>query len=320
VQVLIYDPTCPKPYNARTLEQEALGGTEATVIRIAEGLDAQVMQHNRTVSDGRYLANSESLNPRAVVLLRSVAWLPTVASRFPNAKLYLWMHDLAGNDLIEHAQILKTFRPTILAVSDFHVLNIQEKLSRIEGLAGVRVKRIYNPIDDELAPLKGVGHDPNRLVFFSSPHKGLEYTLQVFSYLRRMQPEMRLLIANPGYLPSAETPMEGVTNLGTLAHRDVINYVHGALCTFYPNTVFPETFGLVLAESNAVGTPCIAHQFGAAPEVLDHPAETLDCRDYRKVVDRVLAWRNGARPTVRARGEFRLKNVLREWRRLFIVQ
>src|SRR5579884_2370802 len=59
--VLFYDPGCPAPYSRRTLETAALGGTEATVVRIAEALDADVMQHNRTEADGRYLPASAAI-------------------------------------------------------------------------------------------------------------------------------------------------------------------------------------------------------------------------------------------------------------------
>ena len=54
MSVLFFDPRCPRPYTARTFEQSGLGGTEATTIRVAEALDAIVIQHNRTEADGRY--------------------------------------------------------------------------------------------------------------------------------------------------------------------------------------------------------------------------------------------------------------------------
>src|SRR5690348_10745745 len=52
--VLFFDPGCPAPYSRLTLDEAALGGTEATVVRIAEALDAVVIQHNRMQAEGRY--------------------------------------------------------------------------------------------------------------------------------------------------------------------------------------------------------------------------------------------------------------------------
>ena len=46
--LLFFDPACQQPYDTRTLRERAMGGTEATVTRIADFLGAYVMQHNRT--------------------------------------------------------------------------------------------------------------------------------------------------------------------------------------------------------------------------------------------------------------------------------
>ena len=47
MRVVIFDPITPKPYSLQTLKCEPMGGTEATVVRVAERLDAVVVQHNR---------------------------------------------------------------------------------------------------------------------------------------------------------------------------------------------------------------------------------------------------------------------------------
>ncbi len=53
--VLFFDPSCQRPYDTRTLRQQATGGTEASVTRVADALGAFVMQHNRTEAYGSYL-------------------------------------------------------------------------------------------------------------------------------------------------------------------------------------------------------------------------------------------------------------------------
>ena len=52
--VLFYDPVCQQPYDTRTLHAQALGGTESTLVRIADALGAWVMQHNRSHDWERY--------------------------------------------------------------------------------------------------------------------------------------------------------------------------------------------------------------------------------------------------------------------------
>ncbi|MFK5088423.1 hypothetical protein ACI4A4_28250, partial [Klebsiella pneumoniae] len=46
--VVFYDPVCQKPYDSLSIRQAAAGGTEASVVRVADALGAAVMQHNRT--------------------------------------------------------------------------------------------------------------------------------------------------------------------------------------------------------------------------------------------------------------------------------
>jgi hypothetical protein len=42
--ILFFDPVCQQPYDTRTLTDRATGGTEATLTRVADALDALVMQ------------------------------------------------------------------------------------------------------------------------------------------------------------------------------------------------------------------------------------------------------------------------------------
>jgi glycosyltransferase involved in cell wall biosynthesis len=324
MSVVFYDDVCPKPYSFDTLRYEPLGGTEATVIRVAEALAAHtevtVLQHNRTAktySGAKYLPLDSQANPTHVIALRTVSALKAAVARFPNAKPYLWLHDLASQDLVINSPTLQAIKPTIVCVSNFHVLNVKDKFTQTPDLRGITVKRIYNPIDENLIQ-DATPVDRNKLVFFSSPHKGLEYTLKLFTYIRNVEPEMQLFVANPGYAQATGyQSIPGVVDLGPLPHSEIIKHVRSALCTFYPNRVFPETFGLVMAESDAVGTPVLTHSFGAAPEVLYHPCEHMDVTLYQAVVDKVIAWRNGLRPRVKANPEFRLSAVIRAWARLF---
>ncbi|MGB6452159.1 MAG: hypothetical protein WBE92_15520, partial [Steroidobacteraceae bacterium] len=92
--VLFYDPNCQTPYSRRTLEEAALGGTEASVARIAEALGARVMQHNRSVAEGRYLPAGDAPGIEHLIILRDPRTVRRICERFPGARVYLWMHDL----------------------------------------------------------------------------------------------------------------------------------------------------------------------------------------------------------------------------------
>ena len=91
--LLFFDPACQQPYDTHTLVERATGGTEATVTRVADALGAFVMQHNRTADAGRYRVPGALPGIRSVVLIRDSRALPLVRELFPQARLYLWLHD-----------------------------------------------------------------------------------------------------------------------------------------------------------------------------------------------------------------------------------
>ncbi len=101
-------------------------------------------------------------------------------------------------------------------------------------------------------------------MFFSSPNKGLDFTLDAFGALRRQMPDLRLVVGNPGYRADRTAARAGVQFLGAQPQARMHAEVRSALCTFFPNFVIPETFGLVFAESHALGTPVLTHDCGAA--------------------------------------------------------
>jgi hypothetical protein len=100
-----------------------------------------------------------------------------------------------------------------------------------------------------------------------------------------------------------------------------------------------------LAESKALGTPVLTHYCGAAAEVIGDPQQLLPVtftqRCYEDLlhqvpsrwrqgparlaaygglfdcyVDRIRAWRSGARPTTAPDPRFRLSTVVQQWRAL----
>jgi glycosyltransferase involved in cell wall biosynthesis len=179
-----------------------------------------------------------------------------------------------------------------------------------------RVNYIYNPIDDGLLPFPNQQIDKNKLVFFSSPHKGLKHALPLFKNLRtHWNKDFKLYVANPGYLVEDWGQHEGVINLGPLSHQEALKHVRESLCVFYPNFIFPETFGLVIAEANAVGVPVLTHPRGAIPEVISGHWQMTDCRIPKQVIDKVMAWYKEP-PRTEGRTDFRLTVVLERWKKV----
>jgi glycosyltransferase involved in cell wall biosynthesis len=348
--VLFYDGVCQQPYDTRTLRTQALGGTEATLTRVADALGALVIQHNRTQDWERYRSPQPLSGIRSVVVTRDSRALRAVHARYPQARLYLWLHDRVtpgskrARRLAGDAAALRDLSVTVLCVSDWQRARVEATLRGFDPGARVPALRIYNPVDDALIP-DATPVDERKLAFFSSPNKGLRFTLDAFGELRRRMPDLRLVVGNPGYKDRASASAPGVEFLGPQPQSVMLAEVRGALCTFFPNFVIPETFGLVFAESHAVGTPVLTHDCGAALEVIGDTRQVLplarSVRAYEalagalpaswrqaparlaaaaglfdRYVERIRAWRAGGRPQAGPDPRFRLSLIAQQWRQL----
>ena len=331
-RLLFIDPVCPRPYQARTLHDRALGGTEASVVRVAEGLAQR--GHRVTVAQcGRHWPQRSPggvsyvgfdydghwghlPSAGAVVVLRQHKVLRRVRQRFPGSRLALWVHCVPGSKRRRLAQAAADADATVVCVSDAHRAAVRERMG--EGWA--RTARVHNPVDEALVP-DGTPVDPDKLVFFSSPHKGMDEVLSAFEHVRRVRPTARLVVADPGYWrgPSPDLP-PGVVPLGPLPHREVIRHVRQAFAVFYPQARFQETFGLVFAEANAVGTPVVAHPHPAAREVLGETPgdrrQLVDARDPEAAARRLARWWAEGRPEVSGSPRFATGRVVRDWERV----
>jgi glycosyltransferase involved in cell wall biosynthesis len=331
-RVVILDLYCPQAYDAETLKEQALGGTEATVARVAEGLAATgryeviVAQHNRKGAHCRGKATYCSVDdlatlpkdPDFLVCLRTPQGIPWLRSRWSDSRLFLWCHDENYAELVAHHDMLAQARASLLAVSRYHKQGIQDAfLSQSSRFPGVTVDYVYNPVSDSLVPDEGAPWSPDSFVFFSSPHKGLELTLKQWEHIRRALPKATLHIANPGYYERGIAEQAGVCIAGKLAHPDVIRLVRGAAAVLHLNPDYPESFGIVHAEANAIGTPVLTSGIGANREVLcPYREQIVNVKSTEDVVKRLLSWREIGRPAVSCRPEFRQSAVIKRWQEI----
>ncbi|MBV8495496.1 MAG: glycosyltransferase family 4 protein [Gammaproteobacteria bacterium] len=351
--VLFYDPVCNAPYDTRTLRAEAMGGAEATLVRVADALGAWVIQHNRSADWERYRGPQTLPGITSVVVNRDPRALPLLQRQYPQARMYLWLHDRMhprskrARLLAAYAAPLRAMKATAICVSDTQRGAVEATLRSLDLEAAVRAHTIFNPVDDALVP-DGTPVDERKLVFFSSPNKGLAFALDAFCGLRARMPDLRLVVGNPGYKVARGAARPGVEFLGAQPQARMHAEVRTALCTFFPNFVIPETFGLVFAESHALGTPVLTHDCGAAREIVGDPRQLLPVRAAYRLyqalagplpvrwrhasarlaasaglfdayAERISAWRAGARPQVAPDPRFRLGTVTAKWRALLAL-
>jgi|CXWL01.1.fsa_nt_gi glycosyltransferase involved in cell wall biosynthesis len=341
MNILIIDPKCPKPYDNNSLKTGGLGGTESTIVKIANQLAENhtvvVTQHNRieSISPKKTLhftnaahENEYIKSPGVIIFIQKPQNVRQLVFKYPKARKILWLHNYIEDEVPLYLPDIALFNIEILCVSEVHKQHTLKKIKKsfisdlyFTYLHRLKVHYIYNPLDDDLIPDK-TPVDFNKLVFFSSPYKGIENVIRLFSLVKKDKDfkELKLYVANPGYIRNFDThslDIEGIINLGSLPQQDAINHVRSALCVFYPQIRRPETFGLVYSEANAVGTPVLAHDFGSAREILSNQEQILDCSDDTKVINTLKSWYlKGQRPHVEANPQFRLSNVIKTWEKL----
>lgn len=329
MSLLFVDQFCPKAYDYTDLEEGSMGGTEATMLRVAEGLarsyGVSVLQHNREEEkyqkDVYFITmNSPMVPPDTIVLMRTAAHAPIYKSLYPEAKVYVWMHDLCGEVYKEELTELETV-DGIIYVSNFHKTQFEQTLKGFKyDIKLPQGHVIYNIVDRYEANNEPFEHNPNQLIFASSPHKGLKEVLHKFKKLRGTAEgkNLQLGLLNPGYIDMEEIEeKDGVKVFGVKSHKELNTILRSSALLFYPQTVFPETFGLVLAEANAVYTQVVAHNFGAAREVLTDSSQAFDCTNDKKVIEKTLETLN--RRDIQRLGpkkEFMVEEVLKSWEAL----
>lgn len=351
MKILFVDPTCARPYHHDSLHHDPIAGTEISVIRIAEMLSkthavfvAQHCRHqNELNSSGANYITFEMAkkmtveqSPDVLIYLRKYQHLDQWASLYPRAKKIFWHHDLARYKMRKWRTIFIKHHCPIIGVSDFHLEDIKEKLKGkwhhqlydfIFRKKQPLVIRIYNPLQDDL----NKDHTPvdiNKTVFFSSPNKGLDETIRLFLKTKTKFPDLKLYVTNPGYIDidgckqlSKELLAEkGIIILGVLNKQaDVIRHVRESFCVFYPQKYKAENFGFIYAEANAVGTPVLAHDFGAAREVLSNDDQLIDANREdveQQIIEKIKKWREHGRPEVHAKNSYRASTVIKDWERL----
>lgn len=331
MKILFYQTTCPHPYTVRSYQTTAVGGTESSVMRVAHGFAEKnhevyiAQQHftdDQEIDGVHYVTLKTAYALQQLdyaVLLQDMRGAPLFAERFPSVKKFLWLHNMPSKYLYEFKPLFLRAGIELIGVSDFHANRIRkrveggyiDRVKRFFGCASaVPVHRIYNSISPDFQPMQRVV-DPNHLISMSAPTKGLDLTLRMFERVKEHLPDLRLSITRPWLSEIGRLP-EGVTFLGALPQAELREHVARSLCVFYPQWKRMETFGLVYAEANAIGTPFLAHAFGAAPEVLSNPCQLVDGRNEALLVEKIKAWQM-ERPTVWLKDAFTVESVLRSW-------
>lgn len=324
--LVFIDPVTPINYDSTMLNTQAMGGTEASILRVAigmakYGLKVAILQHLRkeeSVGNGVYylpLDYLEKCTVEITVHIRSIQYL----DQTKDAKQLLWMHDLAQPKIADWLPKLKEHDVQVIAVSRWHEENLRQYLKDYKKLT-----YIYNPLDEKLSgEFRGTRkYNKDYFIWAASPHKGLFEAIELFKQVRQKiqdqkeSADPKLIIFNPGYLNVDQIiSIPGVHVEGPVSPIGLWQFMQNALCVFYP-TQFEETFGCIAAEANAVGTPILTCRKAALMESVSGGAQLVNSGDDKEVIRRAVQWYFKGAPKVKAQKIFYFNRIIKDWARI----
>ncbi|MBS1253720.1 MAG: Phosphatidyl-myo-inositol mannosyltransferase [Anaerolineales bacterium] len=131
--------------------------------------------------------------------------------------------------------------------------------------------------DDDLAPIAEFGDSRPNILFVGrlEKRKGFKYLLEAFRFIKAAVPDARLLVVGKYDKEDVEPfewyvkhhALEGVHFVGYATSDELPRYYQTADVCCVPSTGF-ESFGIVLLEAMAAGTPVVASNIPGYREVL----------------------------------------------------
>lgn len=288
-------PTGFYEWDEEIAKTTGVGGSEIAVIRMARELHKAtgrrvMIFNNRTTSkviDGVEYHSTEGLMEYAQKYLPSthIAWRHNMW--VTSAPTFLWCHDLAAQG-IETQQVYEK----VLALSPFH----KTYLTQLFNIPDSKIQLTRNGIDPDRWEGISWAEKENRVVFSSSPDRGLEHALRVMDLVVQEVPDAKLYV----YYGFGNMEKHGLGNevkrlQAMLLDRSYVVYrgnteqkelafelTQYAKVWLYP-TNFLETHCITALEMQASMVYPVVRNWGALPDTMaGMQADILDadCTDY----------------------------------------
>ena len=282
--VIVCGPT-PEPWNPEVHAKRGLGGSETAVVEMAKRLAARgcrVRVYCDTPKEGTwdgvdYYHWNQSRPDKCDVL---ISWRTAKLLMVCPAKVRLvWAHDVTVPGMT-YPQAIRADR--ILALSEWHKRNLMQA----HGLHESHVWVTRNGIDPARFQRDDVKRDPHRVLYTSSPDRGLAVLLDMWPRIRERVPDasLRVFYGFAGWSMSAEArhdeherylirslqarmkEMPGVEYVGSVDQGRLAKEMLGAGVWALP-TWFEETFCIGAAEAQAAGMRVVCTRLAALREI-----------------------------------------------------
>ena len=283
------------PFAGDELEKRGCGGAETAVINMARELaknyNFNVHVFCKCPAPGRYddviyhdietgLNALKDLNSDLLISSRNTQILTQIDFKKDyNAKqVALWTHDIPDDPVYESLEECYPSLDKVFVLTEFH----KEEL--IKKFPFVKEEKIFiapNGIDmRRYKDRENIEKVPGRLIYSSTPFRGLDILAEVFPRIKARVPHANLKVFSSmkvygeGYddnqyvsLYNMLNDTPGIDYVGTVKQDKLAEEFAKAEVLAYPNT-FPETFCITATESMAGGTPIVTSNFAALKEIV----------------------------------------------------
>jgi len=296
------------PFDGATLQHRPLGGTETAVIRLAEALDRLghkvfvfTQIESPQLTKPLYLPYRALQDLGEVDVVIAVRELLPLFSGLKSKARYFWTGD--SYDQLQHLglgdrRVIRSLT-ALLAVSNWQA----DRLCAISGFPRDRSYILRNGFASELFT-SVQQRSPNRLVYTSTPYRGLAHLIPIFPKIREEVPEAELHVYSsmkvyettgakdshsdrqfePIFRKLGQLP--GVTLHGSIKQAELAHELSSSSLFVYPNT-FEETSCIASIEALAAGLPVITSRRGALPETVSDAGMFIEgdpqSAEYRKL-------------------------------------
>lgn len=278
--------------------EKGIGGSETACVELAEWIHAitgrsVIIFHNRksekTVKGVIYRPIEQMHDyMRAFMPALHVAWRHNM--KVTNARTVLWCHDL----LVPYAKNTENYE-AVAVLSNFH----KHYFSAMTGVPIEKTWLTRNGINPDRFQLKDFKKDPNKIIYSSSPDRGLDCAIRVMDHVVRKRKDAKLYVyygfsnmEKMEHLNGKVTQMKAMIKerpyiklVGNIRQDELTREFQDASVWLYP-TYFLETFCITAIEALCCKVYPVVRGIGALPDtlgyaeknkmatVLDIPAQT----------------------------------------------